>query len=371
MAQSDDIRWMSYALSLGARGQGCVWPNPAVGCVLVRDGRVIGRGWTSPGGRPHAETVALAQAGDAAGATAYVTLEPCAHEGQTPPCTRALINAKLARVVVAVRDPDPRVSGKGLAQLEAAGIAVQTGVLEEAARAAHQGFFSRIMQHRPLVTVKLASSLDGRIATQSGDSQWITGPQARRAVHAMRARSRPPPRRHHGARADLPSLTVRGFGKWNAPLRIVTSAALDLPKTGPLAQTARQIPVWLIHGPAAPAEATAFWRSCGAQLFEVPLEAGGLDLAQVLAVMAGQGLTRVFCEGGGQLAGALLRAGFVDRLVCFTGGVAIGGDGRASLSQLGLKALSEAPRFELSETRIIGDDIMSIWKPQPGPAQTP
>ncbi len=184
-----DTRYMRLALSLGRRGQGNCWPNPAVGCVLVRNGRVIGRGWTQPGGRPHGEVVALSQAGDARGATAYVTLEPCAHHGQTPPCAQALIDAGVARVVVALEDPDPRVNGGGFTMLRAAGIEVEAGVLREEATRDHAGgFLSRITTGRPFVTLKLANSFDGRIATATGESQWITGPEARRYVHALRAR---------------------------------------------------------------------------------------------------------------------------------------------------------------------------------------
>ncbi len=172
---------MALALSLGARGQGRVWPNPAVGCVIVREGRIVGRGWTAAGGRPHAETVALAQAGEAArGATAYVSLEPCAHHGRTPPCAEALVAAGVARVVTALGDPDPRVAGRGHAILRRAGIAVETGVLAEAAAAAHQGFLTRVRQGRPALTLKLATSLDGRIATAAGESRWITGEASRR-----------------------------------------------------------------------------------------------------------------------------------------------------------------------------------------------
>jgi diaminohydroxyphosphoribosylaminopyrimidine deaminase/5-amino-6-(5-phosphoribosylamino)uracil reductase len=179
---------MRAALALAARGLGRVWPNPAVGCVLVRDGTVVGRGWTQPGGRPHAETEALARAGSAArGATAYVSLEPCAHTGKTPPCADALIAAGITRVVAAVEDPDPRVSGRGIAMLRAAGIRVDIGPCAEEAAELNAGFFLRINQGRPLVSLKLATSLDGRIATRTGDNRWITGESARRRGHALRA----------------------------------------------------------------------------------------------------------------------------------------------------------------------------------------
>lgn len=183
-----DVAHMRHAVALSRRGLGRTWPNPAVGCVIVSDGRVVGRGWTQDGGRPHAEPVALAQAGDAArNATVYVTLEPCSHHGKTPPCSEALIAAGVARVVVACGDPDPRVNGRGIAMLRAAGIVVETGVCADEARAVLDGFLRRITDGRPTVTLKMAASWDGRIATATGESQWITGSEARRRVHAMRA----------------------------------------------------------------------------------------------------------------------------------------------------------------------------------------
>ena len=247
---------MALALSLGRRGQGNCWPNPAVGCVIVKDGRIIGRGWTKPGGRRHAETEALAQAGAAArGATAYVTLEPCSHDGVTPPCAKALINAGVARVVGAIGDSDPRVSGQGFEMLRMAGIEVTTGVLADQAARDHAGFFLKTEQGRPLVTLKLASSFDGRIATGSGQSKWITGPAARRAVHAMRARHDAVMVGAGTARADDPSLTVRDLGVDHQPVRVVISRHLDLPLMSQLARTAKETPVWLCYGPGADAVA--------------------------------------------------------------------------------------------------------------------
>ena len=203
-------RFMAHALALGRRGLGRVWPNPAVGCVIVQDGRIVGRGFTQPGGRPHAETMALAQAGDAArGATVYVTLEPCSHHGQTPPCAQALIDAGVAHVVGAIQDSDPRVNGAGFDMLRAAGIKVTTGVCAEIAAEDHAGFFAKTTLGRPFLTLKLANSFDGRIATASGDSQWITGPQARRLVHGMRANHDAVLVGAGTARADDPMLTVQ------------------------------------------------------------------------------------------------------------------------------------------------------------------
>jgi diaminohydroxyphosphoribosylaminopyrimidine deaminase/5-amino-6-(5-phosphoribosylamino)uracil reductase len=361
----DDDRWMRLAISLGQRGLGRVWPNPAVGCVIVKGTRVLGRGWTQDGGRPHAETMALAQAGAAArGATAYVSLEPCAHHGATPPCAEALVAAGVARVVTALEDPDPRVAGKGHAILRVGGIEVATGVLEAEARRAQAGFLSRVTQGRPLLTLKLAMSLDGRIATASGESKWITGPESRRLVHAMRARHDAVLVGAGTARADDPELTVRGLGVARQPVRVVASRGLELPVESRLGQTARDVPVWLLHGPEAEPSRRAAWEATGARLLEVPPgeEVQGLDPSAMLSALGREGFTRVFCEGGGRLAAALLGAGLVDRLALFTGGLALGAEGRPGLGALGLGALAEAPRFRLRETRAVGQDSLQLWE---------
>jgi diaminohydroxyphosphoribosylaminopyrimidine deaminase / 5-amino-6-(5-phosphoribosylamino)uracil reductase len=244
---------MALAIGLGARGLGRVWPNPAVGCVIVHDGRIVGRGWTQPGGRPHAETMALAQAGTAArGAVAYVSLEPCAHHGQTPPCADALIASGVARVVSALEDPDPRVAGQGHRRLAEAGINVETGVLATEAGQAQAGFLSRIRRGRPMLTLKLATSLDGRIATASGESRWITGPEARSRVHVMRASHDAVLIGSGTARADDPVLTVRGLGVSHQPMRIIAASSLNLPLEGALAASAAQVPLLLAHAPDAP-----------------------------------------------------------------------------------------------------------------------
>lgn len=354
---------MALALSLGRRGQGLCWPNPAVGCVLVRAGRVVGRGWTQPGGRPHAETVALAQAGEGArAATAYVTLEPCAHHGQTPPCCDALIAAGVARVVAPVQDSDARVAGQGFQALRAQGIAVTTGVLAEQAARDHAGFFLRTEQGRPLVTLKLASSFDGRIATATGQSQWITGPQARRAVHAMRARHDAVMVGAGTARADDPSLTVRDLGIARQPVRVVVSRHLDLPFLGQLARSARDVPLWICHGEGVDADRQKAWQGLGAILLPCRLRGGQVDPAAVLAQLGEAGLTRVFCEGGSALAASLLAADLVDELVGFTAGLTIGGDGLPAIGALGLDKLAFAPRFELVENRVVGADILHRWQ---------
>ncbi|MFX0543196.1 bifunctional diaminohydroxyphosphoribosylaminopyrimidine deaminase/5-amino-6-(5-phosphoribosylamino)uracil reductase RibD [Roseovarius sp. S4756] len=354
---------MRAALALGRRGQGLTWPNPAVGCVIVKEGRVIGRGWTQPGGRPHAEAVALAQAGIAAqGATVYVTLEPCAHHGQTPPCAEALVTAGAARVVMACGDPDPRVAGRGVGILRNAGITVESGVMEAEATCDLAGFFRRVTAGRPELLLKLATSFDGRIATRSGQSRWITGPDARRMVHAMRARHDAVMIGAGTARADDPMLTVRDMGARRQPVRVVVSRRLDLPLHSRLGQTARDIPLWLIHGPEADTATIARWQEAGARLFACPADAGGLDMCAALNALGEAGLTRVFCEGGGDLAASLLKADLVDRLASFTAGLALGGDARAGVGALALEALEDAPRFTLDEVRRVGSDALTLWR---------
>lgn len=360
--RSTDERWMRLALTLARRGLGRVWPNPAVGCVLVQGNRVVGRGWTQPGGRPHAETVALAQAGPCAkGATAYVSLEPCAHHGKTPPCAQALIDAKVARVVCALTDPDIRVSGKGFKMLETAGIAVTTRVLNAEATSLNLGFLTKITKSRPMVTLKLAASLDGRIATRTGDSRWITGPASRRFVHLMRASHDAIMIGSGTALADDPDLSVRGLGMapWS-PVRVVLDSKLRLPATSQLARTAANIPVWLCHDKNATAS--------DADLPEVRLigcktdSTGRVDPTDALAQLAKSGITRVLCEGGGQLAASLLRQHLVDRLIVFSAGLAIGSDAKPMLATMGLDQLASAPRFDLLQSVILGNDVMTSWK---------
>ncbi|AGT08647.1 diaminohydroxyphosphoribosylaminopyrimidine deaminase/5-amino-6-(5-phosphoribosylamino)uracil reductase [Paracoccus aminophilus JCM 7686] len=323
---------MAHALRLARRGLGNVWPNPAVGAVIVKDDVVLGRGWTQPGGRPHAEPVALAQArGAARGATAYVTLEPCAHHGKTPPCAEALVRAGVARVVTALTDPDARVAGRGHAILRAAGIEVTEGVREAEARALQQGFLSRVTLGRPMVTLKLATSFDGRIALANGESQWITGPEARRHVHVLRLSHDAIMVGGGTARADRPGLNVRGFGPVRQPVRVVVASGAipDLPPEGP-----EYGPLWQVAG----------------------------EIDAVLADLGQRGLTRVFCEGGGLLAASLLKAGLVDELIGYTAGVVLGGDARAAIGALDLTELARAQRFALTETRRIGPDLFHRWQ---------
>ncbi len=358
-----DNNHMRHALALGARGSGRVWPNPAVGCIIVKDGRIVGRGRTGDGGRPHAETIALAQAGiSSTGATAYVTLEPCSHHGKTPPCADALVESGITRVVIATNDPDPRVSGRGIERLKSSGIVVSTGILEDQAKTAHQGFFTRIAKSRPMVTLKLAASFDGRIATLTGESQWITGPDSRRMVHAMRARHDAVMVGGGTARADDPTLNVRDIGIEHQPVRVIWSRHLDIPLQGKLAQTARELPLWIIHSEDANPDICRAWQGLGARLFPCASNQNQIDPSSAMQALGEAGLTRVFCEGGGTLAASLLSSGLVDELVTFTAGIGIGAEGQPMLGAMGLHRLSRAPRFELVATRNIGADTMTRWR---------
>jgi diaminohydroxyphosphoribosylaminopyrimidine deaminase/5-amino-6-(5-phosphoribosylamino)uracil reductase len=349
---------MRQAIALGARGLGQVWPNPAVGCVIVRDGRILARGWTQPGGRPHAEAMALAQC-DARGATAYVSLEPCAHQGRAGPCSAALVRAGVARVVTALTDPDPRVAGQGHAILRAGGVAVTEGVATSEARLVNEGFLRRLSDGRPMVTLKLALTLDGRIATASGESRWITGPEARRAVHALRAR--------HDAvlvgagtlRADDPDLQVRDMGVMRQPVRIVALPRLDIQPDARLLAGLPGAPLWLVHDGNISPDPVLVAR--GVELVPCAAGEGGLEPAAMLAALGARGLTRVLCEGGGQLAASLLRSGLVDRIVVFQAGAVIGAEGRAGIGGLGLERLAEAPRFVLEQVQAVGADVMQVW----------
>lgn len=353
---------MSHALALAARGLGRTWPNPAVGCVIVKNGRILGRGWTQPGGRPHAERMALAQAGEGArGASVYVSLEPCAHHGRTGPCAEALVAAGVARVVTAHTDPDPRVSGRGHALLRAAGIPVTEGILEPRARALQAGFLKRITQGLPFVTLKLATTLDGRIATATGESRWITGPQARRRVHLMRLTHDAVLTSSATALADDPDLTARDMGASYQPLRLLADSTLKTPTDSRLARSARENPVWLLHGPLAPEPARVDWAASGARLIEVPTEGAHLHLTETFLRLASEGLTRILVEAGGQFAAALIRARLVDELALFQAGCLIGQDGIPVLGPMGLVALADAPRPVLVETTALGPDLLTRW----------
>jgi len=360
-----DLRSMRAALALARRGLGTVWPNPAVGCVIVRDGRILGRGWTQPGGRPHGETEALGRAGEAArGATAYVSLEPCCHWGRTPPCADALIAAGVRRVVVPLEDPDPRVSGGGLRRLRAAGLAVETGLCAAEAAEVNAGFFGRLRLGRPLVTLKLATSLDGRIAIASGESQWITGPPARERAHALRAAHDAIMVGTGTVLADDPQLTCRlpGLGH-RSPVRVVIDRYLRIPLMVHLVASARDVPTWILTLPSAdPARRQALLEN-GVTVIDVEPEADAtIGPAAALAALGERGITRLLVEGGGRLAAALARARLIDRLVWVHAPLLIGNDGFPAMADLGVEALANAPRFERLSAEIVGDDVLTVFR---------
>jgi diaminohydroxyphosphoribosylaminopyrimidine deaminase / 5-amino-6-(5-phosphoribosylamino)uracil reductase len=362
---ADDRRWMALALRLARAAVGDTAENPAVGCVLVRDGRVVGRGRTASGGRPHAEAAALRQAGPSArGATAYVTLEPCAHHGRTPPCAEALAAAGVARVVVAIRDPDPRVDGGGFEILRRAGVAVEIGVGAGEASAVAAGFLSRVAAARPHVTLKLATSLDGRIATGTGASRWITGPAARAHAHAMRARQDAILVGIGTALADDPSLTCRtpGLGD-RSPVRVVLDGRLRLPADSALARTARSTPTWVVTGPGPGAAERSALADRGVEVIEaVPDEAGRPAVAAVLAALAGRGIGRLLVEGGAAVARSFVAADLVDEIAWYRAPMLIGGDGRSAVDPLGVDAPAGAPRFERVDSVALGEDVLETYR---------
>jgi diaminohydroxyphosphoribosylaminopyrimidine deaminase/5-amino-6-(5-phosphoribosylamino)uracil reductase len=355
---------MRAALALARRSLGRTWPNPAVGCVIVKDGRIVARGRTQDGGRPHAEVDALNKAGNAArDATVYVTLEPCSHFGKSPPCADALVRAGVARVVSAMEDPNPSVNGQGHARLREAGISVDVGEGAREAAEINAGFLLRLRAGRPLFHLKLASSLDGRIATASGESKWITGEGARADGHRLRA--------IHDAilvgagtvAADDPDLTCRLPGlKAYSPVRIVLASKAGLAETSKLAMTARQVPVWLLCTSAAPAARREALHKAGIEIIEVAAAGDGrVDAAAAAQALGQRGLTRVLVEGGGQVAAAFLQAGLIDRITSYRAGVVLGADGRSAVGELGFNQLDFAPRFRLVSARSLQGDTVESW----------
>jgi diaminohydroxyphosphoribosylaminopyrimidine deaminase / 5-amino-6-(5-phosphoribosylamino)uracil reductase len=352
---------MRAAIALSRRALGTTWPNPAVGCLIVKDGVTIGQGITAPGGRPHAETQALAMAGQAVqGATAYVTLEPCAHHGQTPPCADALIAAQVARVVVAVTDPDPRTNGQGLARLRAAGIDVIEGVLAAEAEQPLAGFLTRIRHGRPLVTLKLASTLDGRIATATGASQWLTGTPARKAAHAMRGQHDAVLAGVGTILADDPDLTCRIEGYTPRPnVRIVMDSHLRTPLTARIVATAAETPTWLIHRNGADPARIEALTNAGVLCLETPHDEAGIAPGAALQSLGTQGLTAILAEGGAHIAAALLRANLVDRLAWFHAPAIMGADGYPAVQAMGITALPDLHRFTPLAQRQVGTDLLT------------
>lgn len=356
-----DIEHMQAALAMARRGLGNCWPNPAVGCVVVKDGRVIGRATTAPGGRPHAEPQALAMAGEAArGATVYVTLEPCCHHGRTPPCTDALIAAGVARVVIATRDRDPRVNGAGITRLRTAGIIVDEGLLAAQAEEVGAGFFTRMAKGRPLVTLKLATTLDGRIATRTGESQWITGEPARRTAHALRGRHDAVMVGVGTVLADNPDLTCRLEGYKDVPMvRVVADSHLRTSLMARLVTTARHSPTWIITRNGADPARRAAMLGAGVALIDVASSEMGVDLPAALQALGARGITRLLVEGGASLAAALLRADLVDRIAWFHAPSVMGGDGWPAAQAFGVAGLAGMPRFVRDTAQPVGADMMT------------
>lgn len=351
------VEYMARAVTLARRGWYGTPPNPRVGCVLVRAGEIIGEGWHRQAGGAHAEVDALGDAerrvGGAAGSTAYVTLMPCCHQGRTPPCTQALIDAGVTRVVVGMHDPNPEAGRHSVAELQAAGLKVVVGVLEADCRGLNPGFIARMTGPRPRVRIKLAMSLDGRTAGADGHSQWITGPAAREDVHRLRAESGAVMTGIGTALADDPSLTVRLDGDWRQPLRVVLDSRLRLsPSALMLSQPG---PVLIMTA----AEADARWqalRDAGAQLSRVASSDNGLDLRQVLKVLADRSVNDVLVEAGPTLAGALVAAGLADELVVYLAPVLIGDAGRGLIRIPGLRRFSDRLPLRLVDMRAVGDD---------------
>lgn len=362
--ENRDAAYMAAALALGRRNLGRAAPNPAVGALVVKDGVILGRGCTGAGGRPHAETVALKEAGEAArGATLYVTLEPCSHRGETPPCVEAIVAAGVARVVTALGDPDPRVSGRGFAILRAAGLDVTTGVGELAARREHLGHLLRVTQNRPMVTLKLAQTPDGFAAGAAHDPRLhVTGPLADAYTHMQRALHDAIMIGAGTAREDDPLMTVRLPGMESEKrLRIVLDSRLSLSRGSRLATLAQKIPTLVIVGTGVEeAQIADFARATGAEVARVGTDMlGRVALGPALAELARRGLTRVFCEGGPRLAESLITGGFADEVVLLTGAKPFGGAGRLALRPAARATLDDEGIYRLAESAVFGPDRMT------------
>jgi diaminohydroxyphosphoribosylaminopyrimidine deaminase/5-amino-6-(5-phosphoribosylamino)uracil reductase len=360
-----DRRFMQLALVLGRRGQGRTWPNPAVGAVVVKDGLIVGRGWTQPGGRPHAEPEALRRAGEAArGATLYVTLEPCSHFGKSPPCADAIIAAGISRVVAAIEDPNPEVAGKGLAKLRAAGIAVEVGLLAEEAAHDHAGHFRRVREHRPHIILKLAVSADDKIAAGGHKPVSITGEAARTRVHLLRAQCDAILVGIGTVIADDPMLTCRLPGMAaRSPVRVVLDRSVRIPAGSRLVHSARETRLWVVTSELAEAAAAARLGAAGAQVIRIaPSAAPGLDLPAVLHALAEKGITRLMVEGGSRVASSFVAADLVDEVWLLRGPAAIGDGGITALDALPLSEITQSPRLKLRASETLGNDSLSIYE---------
>lgn len=356
---------MLKALALAKKGVGKTSPNPAVGSVVVRGGRVIAKGWHHKAGGPHAEIEALSSAGkNAKGSTLFVTLEPCCHFGKTPPCTDAIIASGIKKVIVGASDPNPIVAGKGVAALRAAGIKVVEGVLSSECSALNEAYNKYITKGLPFVTLKLAASLDGRIAAPGGESKWITGIESRKLVHRMRAAVDAVMVGSETALKDDPELTVRLTNGRN-PARVVLDSSLRLPVTSKVFNGVKEGRARLIMFTSKDASERRAKkaREAGAEVVRLPSAAGGLPLKKVLKALAGRGMTSVLVEGGGRLAASLLKEKLFDALVVFYGPIIIGAEGLSMVAGLGLKGLKSAPRFKGVRVKKAGDDIIIECRP--------
>jgi diaminohydroxyphosphoribosylaminopyrimidine deaminase/5-amino-6-(5-phosphoribosylamino)uracil reductase len=364
-SKTADRRFMELALTLGRRGLGRTWPNPAVGAVVVKDGVIVGRGWTQAGGRPHAEPVALAQAGSAArGATLYVTLEPCSHVGKSPPCADAVIAAGIARVVSAIEDPNPEVAGQGHARLQAAGIEVDVGLMADEAARAHAGHFRRIRDKRPHIIVKLAVSTDDKIAASGHKTVAITGDLANARVHLLRAQCDAILVGIGTVLADDPLLTCRLPGmEARSPVRVVLDRRLRIPAKSRLVHSARSTPLWVMSSELAEAPAAAMLGATGAQVIRLGSRSpAGLDLSEVVRLLAERGITRLLVEGGARVASSFVGAGLADEFWLLRGPHAIGADGVAALDALPLTAITQSSAFRVRASETLGKDTLTVYE---------
>jgi diaminohydroxyphosphoribosylaminopyrimidine deaminase/5-amino-6-(5-phosphoribosylamino)uracil reductase len=369
----EDLRWMEAALNLGARSLGLAAPNPAVGAILVKEGAVVGRGATAPGGRPHAERIAIDHAGEAArGATLYVTLEPCSHFGVSPPCVDAVISAGVTRVVSAMEDPNPLVGGQGHARLRAAGIAVSVGAGAAQARQDHLGHILRVTAGRPCVTLKLAETADGFASAGANDARLrITGQIADLRVQVMRSTHEAIMVGIETALIDDPALTVRLAGVDRKPLRVVLDTQLRLPEGSRVASTAGEIPTLVIAGAAAPDEAARRLEDLGVMIDRVPLDAEGhVDLNHALRALAARGITRVFSEGGPMVAARLIGLKLADEVALITADKPLGRPGVPALDAQARAALLDGSRYRPLETMNYGPDTMRLWQRADGPGDS-
>jgi diaminohydroxyphosphoribosylaminopyrimidine deaminase/5-amino-6-(5-phosphoribosylamino)uracil reductase len=358
-----DKKWMSVALSLAKRTKGATWPNPNVGCVIVKDDKLIGRGWTAPTGRPHAETQALKSAGAAsANSTAYVTLEPCAHTGKTKPCTSSLIRANVARIVIATRDPDPRVSGQGLKLLKNAGISITEGILKDEACYEHFGFFNRILNGKPKITLKLATSLDGKIATKNNESKWITGERSRKLTHLYRMQSDAVMIGSRTAIMDDPSLNVRHITTKQQPAKIIIDTTLKTPLTSKIFQSANEFKTIICCGHNVDQSLVSIWINQGSKIIKCKTNMDGkIDLIDAIKHLGTIGINNIFCEGGASLATSLLKADLIDEFISMTSGLLIGANGRSVVGNFDNLSISKLPILKLRESYKYGQDVVSIW----------